>query len=57
MKNAEIMDVVFRHAVDAIDAGDIGALTKLVKENPRVLQISISSIQTWDMVKRTMVII
>ncbi|HMF70756.1 MAG TPA: ankyrin repeat domain-containing protein [Flavitalea sp.] len=31
------MDVVFRNAVEAIDAGDIGALTKLVKENPGVL--------------------
>jgi len=37
MKNAEIMDVVFRNAVEAIDAGNIVALSKLVIENPRVL--------------------
>ena len=37
MKNDEIKDAVFRHAVDAIDAGDMDALTKLVQENPRLL--------------------
>ena len=37
MKDAEIMDVAFRNAVEAIDTGNIVALSKLVTENPGVL--------------------
>ncbi len=35
MKNAEITDPLFREAVEAVDAGDINLLDKLLKSHPK----------------------
>jgi hypothetical protein len=38
MTISEIPDPVFREAVDAIDAGDVGRLDRLLSENPRLVR-------------------
>lgn len=38
MKDSEITDIIFREAVEAIDADNIIKLEQLLKDNPKLIQ-------------------
>src|SRR4051812_41537368 len=47
MDDSEILDLLFREAVSAIDAGDVPALERLLAENPRLVRDRLDAPGAW----------
>ncbi len=47
VKDAELLDTLFRQAVSAVDAGDVAALERLLAEHPRLVRERLKSPGAW----------
>ena len=47
MRDAELLDTLFREAVAAIDAGDVATLERLLAQHPRLVRDRLKSPGAW----------